>query len=158
MDQLSRKWLVDFAPQPPYGNVNHVRVTVETHVPDLLGENLSRQNLSPPAHQQQQKGVFPLCNVNAPTATLDSPPLQVDLEVGHAKDVAVGVLAAPHQRAHPRDELGERERLHEAVIGADFQIAHAIDIFDPVACRQEEDRCGLSLANLPEHRPTIHAG
>jgi D-alanyl-D-alanine carboxypeptidase/D-alanyl-D-alanine-endopeptidase (penicillin-binding protein 4) len=53
--------------------------------------------------------------------------LRLELEVGEAQRLALaGAGAAPQQRPQAREQLLERERLDEVVVGAGVEPAHAI--------------------------------
>src|SRR5262245_61251359 len=49
------KWIVDLAPQPADGNIDHVGITVEVYVPDLFRDERAGQNLPFSSRQQRQQ-------------------------------------------------------------------------------------------------------
>ena len=62
---------------------------------------------------------------------------QVDVEAVETErlDAAGGTA---QQRPQPRHQLGERERLHQVIVGAALETVDALR--HPIACRQDEDR------------------
>ena len=58
--------------------------------------------------------------------------------------------AAPQQRAHPRDELADAERLGQVVVGAALEAEHLVGLFAPR--RQHQDR-HVAVHRLAPHRP-----
>ena len=70
-------------------------------------------------------------------------------------DVAVVALAAPDQRAHACVEFGERERLHEVVVGAGVESRDAVG--ERVLRGHDQHGHGLApVAQLLEHDPPRH--
>ena len=63
---------------------------------------------------------------------------QVEREVGDGEHVAGAGCAAAQQRAHARDQLLDRERLDEVVVGAGVEPGDALG--DGVAGGQQQDR------------------
>ena len=51
---------------------------------------------------------------------------EIYLEIGRAMQRRLEGRLAPRQRAHPGDQLLERERLREVIVRARVQAAHAI--------------------------------
>jgi hypothetical protein len=66
------------------------------------------------------------------------------------------VRAAPQQRADTREQLGERKRLDEIVVGAFLQAAHAV--LDAVARGQHQHRRLGLRAHRFQHAETVDAG
>ena len=80
----------------------------------------------------------PVTAENGP-ATLGTPAQQVEGQVGQLQLMLLrGAIAAPQQRAHPRQQLGEGEGLDQVVVGSEFEAAHPV--LDLAACGQEEHR------------------
>ncbi len=72
----------------------------------------------------------------------------VELDVGEGERCRGVVGAEPaHQRAHARDELLERERLHEVVVRACFEALDAVG--DLIASGQHQDRNLASVGAEP---------
>ena len=64
--------------------------------------------------------------------------------------------AAPHDRAHPRDELARRERLDDVVVGAELETDDAVDLL--AARREHDDRNVGRLADLPGEVSAVAVG
>jgi hypothetical protein len=64
---------------------------------------------------------------------------------------------SPGQRAHPGQQLGERERLDEIIVGAGIEAGHPV--VDGVARRQEQDRRRHATpAQVAQQRQSIELG
>ena len=81
----------------------------------------------------------------------------LELEVGEAQHLAVAAArAAPQQRAQPREQLLERERLDQVVVGARVEPAHAVG--HRVARGQDEHRRAVAGGAQPAaHLEPVHA-
>ena len=156
MDELAREGIVGLAAQAAHRHIHHVRVAVEVHVPHLLGDERAGQDLAGPTHQEREQREFlrreiqRLLRARGPAAD------EIQFEVGQAHDFERSRRAAPQQGAHAREQLGERERLHQIIIRAEFEAAHAIM---HGITRGEKQRGGLfTLAAQPtEDGPAILA-
>src|SRR6185312_7797118 len=58
VNQLGLVWIVKLCAQSPYMDINDVRVAFEIHVPDLLGDDISRQHFARPPCKKRQEGEF----------------------------------------------------------------------------------------------------
>ena len=63
---------------------------------------------------------------------------RIDHQVAAGQRGRARVLAAPHQRPQPREQLGELERLGHVVVGAEVEAIDAVG--DTVAGGQHQDR------------------
>ena len=52
--------------------------------------------------------------------------LEVHLQIRNAQRLRQWRAATTRQRSHPRQQLAERERLGQIIIGAGFEIAHLV--------------------------------
>src|SRR5438552_12768525 len=53
---LGFEWIIHFAAQPPDMNVHDIRIRIKVHVPDLLGDERSRQRFAGvPGQQREQR-------------------------------------------------------------------------------------------------------
>ena len=71
-------------------------------------------------------------------AALGTAAQQVEAQVGHLQGVVLWrAVAAPQQRAHTGEQLGEGKGLDQVVVGAGVQAVDAVA--EPVACGQHQD-------------------
>ena len=130
------------------------------HVPDLFGQGGARQDLPTAAGQQRQQVELLGGQVQALRAARAAARHEVHLQVGEAQHggrLRGGAAAAPQQRAHAREQLGEGEGLDEVVVGAAFEALHAVFNFVP---RGEHEHRGLVAfgAQGRQHAVAVHAG
>jgi hypothetical protein len=131
--------LVDLQAQPAHGDIDHVGIAVEVHVPHRGGDERARQDLAATAHEQLQQGIFLGRQLDASTAAQHATAQQVQLQIGHAQDGRLARRpAAPQQGPHPRQQLGEGKGLDQVVVGTELQSLHTV--VHLVARREEQDR------------------
>ena len=84
---------------------------------------------------------------------------QVEAQVLEGERLLLAVLlaGAAQQRAHPRQQLAQRERLDEVVVGAGVQAGDAVV---DLAARGEHQhrRAVAALAQAPAHLQAVDAG
>ena len=112
----------------------------EVVAPDLLEDERPLEHPPrPPEEHLEQRELGP-GELDLPLAPADLPGGDVHREVGEAEHL-VGVLGlhrAAHQRPQPRQQLGQRERLGEVVVGPGVQPLDPVA--DGVAGGEDEDR------------------
>ncbi len=156
MDHFDRPLVVDLAAQVPYVDIDDVGEPIVVHVPDVLDDHGAAEWAAAIAHQifedaellGGQLDVFVRARHLAPDA--------IEQQFAHLQALGHG-LAAPQPRSHAGQQLDERERLHQIVVGAELQSFDAI--VHGVARAQDEDRrAGLAIANLLQHRKPVRVG
>src|ERR1700682_6123718 len=55
VDELLIERIVHFPPEPSDGHIDNVRIGIEVHVPDLLGDDRARQHLTGTANQEREQ-------------------------------------------------------------------------------------------------------
>ncbi|CDN45284.1 hypothetical protein BN871_HA_00060 [Paenibacillus sp. P22] len=84
--------------------------------------------------------------------------IQVENEIFEGQPVArllQLVRLAAQQRAHPREQLLERERLHQIIVRAEIEPLHAV--MDIVLGGQHQDRHGAAaFPDAPAYFPAVH--
>ncbi len=83
---------------------------------------------------------------------------QIEFEVGQLQGGLLQLLAAPAQQgAHPGEQFDEGERLHQVIVGALFEAAHAV--LYGIAGGQEQHRYGHpGVAHAAQDLPAVTAG
>ena len=117
VDQLARERVVDPGSQAPHGDVDHFGVAVETHVPDVLGDQRARDRLGRMACEVVEQREVLGHEVDADAGTLHAAAHRVDFQVGDAHDavarclrgaachVALAVLATLGAAAHAQSTV-----------------------------------------------------
>ena len=82
---------------------------------------------------------------------------RIEAEISHLQQGGTLGRATPHERAKPREQLGERERLQQVVVGAGIEPGDAI--LDRIARREHQHRRpDAPLAQSPAHLDPVEAG
>src|SRR5204862_7608380 len=71
-------------------------------------------------------------------ATDDTAADEIELEIRNLEPQHIGGTASAHQGANPCEELRQRERFHQVVVGAEIEPEHAI--INAVTGREDQDR------------------
>ncbi|MCY1350503.1 hypothetical protein D9M69_367380 [compost metagenome] len=110
------------------------------------------------AQQQLQQGELLGAQVDASAIAFDPSAQQVEAQVGGLQvGEGGGAGTAAQQGAHPRQQLGEGERLDQVVVGAQLQALHAVG--DAVAGGEEQHRhAAAGLAQAAQDLPAVAAG
>jgi len=83
--------------------------------------------------------------------------LEIHAQAAQAQHAAAARLVAAYQRARPRHQLAERERLDEVVVGAALQAAHAV--LDGVARGEHQHgKVGALGAHAAQRLEAVDAG
>src|SRR3989442_6976329 len=155
VDQLVVERIVQLGAQTAHGDIDDVGVAVEIHVPHLIGDQRARQHLACVAHEIVEQCVFARGQLDAAACASDAPAQPVDLEVGDAHHLVVLGRPAAQDGADARQQLGEREGLHQVVVGAELQ---ALDAVLYLVARADEEHRRLALAtDALQHAEAIHA-
>jgi len=85
-----------------------------------------------------------------------APAHEIELQVRRRKRrLRAGDLATAQQRAHPGQQLGEREGLAQVIVRAELQAPDAV--VDLIARREEQDRRVLARrADAAQDLPAVH--
>jgi 4-amino-4-deoxy-L-arabinose transferase-like glycosyltransferase len=157
VNQLEGKGVIDLLAQAADGDVDDIRVAVEMHVPDLLGDDGPRQHFALTADEEPEEGKLFRGQSDLRSSAQSLPPNRVDDQIAEAEALALTRLSSPEVRPDARQQLGEGERFDEIVIAAEVEPFHAI--FNAVAGREEDDRHFLAGGANPAHdTPAIETG
>ncbi len=80
----------------------------------------------------------------------------VEREIAHLQPLGRR-LAAAQQRADARQQFDESERLHQIIVGAEFQALDAI-VHGVARAQDQHRRAGLAVADLLQHAEAVHVG
>src|SRR6516162_10977742 len=137
---------IERAAQPADVDVHGALVDVDIAPPYAVEQLLAREYAAGPLHQIFEQAVFGRAQLDRPPGARYAAFLPVHLEVAEAKHVAHLLRSrAPQQGVDARNELGNRERLDDVIVGAGRQPAHPLALL--AARRQYDDR------DLPRLRP-----
>src|SRR5262245_39186875 len=81
MDQLPFEGVIHLSAEAAHLHVHDIRVTVEVHVPDLFGNQGTREYLARAPCEQRQEGEFFRCQVQTRAPTHSLVPQQVKFQV-----------------------------------------------------------------------------
>ena len=158
VDQLRLEVVVDFGTQAADGDIDHIGIGVEIHVPYLRGDQRARKHLALVAHQQFEQREFLLAERDALARPSRPAPRQIETQVGDLQTVGHHRRRAPAQQgSHPGEQLREGEGLDEVVVASEFQ---AFDpVLDPVPSGQEQHRHLLPrVSERPDDAPAVDVG
>src|SRR5213078_3136660 len=125
-DQLGLEPIVDLSTQPPDQDVQEVGEGIVVVVPHMCGDGSAVEHLARPAEEQLQQGELFRAEIERAAAAAHPARREIHLEVGHAHERGRERRAAPRQCLETGNELAERERLREIVIGSHFEPPHAV--------------------------------
>ena len=130
-------------------DLDDVADAVEVNVPDVLDDERARDRAIAVAHQELEQRVLLRLEIDPAPCPRDDPSDGVHLEIRESQP-RLARTAAAQQRAKPRRELGQRERLGHVVIRAAIQPADTI--LDRVFRREDQHRQrGLVPADVAQH-------
>src|SRR5262245_1196487 len=138
--------VVNLRTKASHVDIDHVRLAVEIHIPNLLGYQDPPEYFSRASRQEREQEEFLGSEINAATAPGDLMRSDIDFQVGDSKLVRMSGRRSAQNRLDPRQEFGERERLYEVVVSPQDKSLDTVR--DCVPGGQEEH--GGILACLPE--------
>src|SRR6185312_4798707 len=148
VDQPGLAAALGLAPQVADVDVEGVRREAEVVAPDALEDQRPRQHLARVEEEQLEQRELGPRQLDPLAAARHLARAGIELDVGEAERLAGAVAGAAQQRADAREQLLERERLRQVVVGA------GVEPLDPVldlrARGQHQDR---NLAALAAQRP-----
>ena len=131
------------------------RSNARSHAPSSNSERES--DLPGPPHEELQQGELLDREIELSLAAPGTPRGRIQTEIADLDDGGALAGYPPDEGAQPRQQLLERERLDEVVVGARIQAVHAI--LDRVTRRQHEHRApDPELAQPPADLETVRAG
>jgi hypothetical protein len=145
------------APQVADVDVERVRGEAEVVAPDALEDQRPRQHLAGVEQEQLEQRELRARQLDHFAAALHLTGAGVELEVGEAKRLARAVARAPQQRAHAREQLFERERLGQVVVGAGVEPFHAILDLRPGGEHQDREPAAVPPDGAGDLEP-VQAG
>ena len=157
MKQCLLEGRVDLVAQAPDGDLHHVGVAVEIHVPHLLGNLGARQYLAVPSQEQCQKQELLGGQLQLLTAAERLAPHQVHVEIGKAQ--LRGLCRIPCAMRAPQEHLdacvqfGKREGLNQIVVSTCLQSQHAV--LDAHPRCQHQNGCLPGFAKSGEEAETV---
>jgi hypothetical protein len=137
------------------GDVDHVRDRVTFDAPHRLQELLAFEHLALVPQEVLEHVELQRGELDEALAAPDLVRGDIHDEIGAAEQLTAAWLAPAKERAHPREELVEREGLGEIVIGAGVESGDAVG--DGVACGEHQDRDVRSRAQSPADFDTVDA-
>src|SRR5260370_30583660 len=81
VDELLIERIVPFLPEPADGHIDHIRVGVEIHVPDLFGDDRPRQDLAGAPNKEREQRELLRREVELPPAPTRALPDDGDFDV-----------------------------------------------------------------------------
>ena len=149
-----RKPVVDLAAQMADINVHDVRESVVVHVPDVFYDHGAAQRPSLVAHHVFEDAEFLGGQIDGLARARNFAADAIERQVGHLQAFGRG-LAAAQQRAYAGQQFHEGERLHQVIVGALFEPAHAI-VERSTRAQNQHGRSGFTAADAFEHLQAVH--
>ena len=155
VDESGRAVDLGLAAQVPDVDVERLRRRLEVVAPDAFVDGVAGDDDARVEHQQLEQIELGLGQLELAPGAPRLAPFRVEHEIGDGQClVALGDTAAPQQGAHPGEELVERERLDEVVVGAGVEPGDAVG--DLVASGQHQHRRVIAaVAQDPAHREPV---
>ena len=121
-DQRLGSGAIELAPQPLHVDVDDVRQRIVVLVPDVLGDVRAADDVARAADEVFEEGVFLGGEQHVGVADAHLAAARVDRERADRQPLGQQRLPpAADERAQPREQLAEVERLHQVVVGAAVQ-------------------------------------
>ena len=140
---------VELLAQVAHVGLQHARVAAEVVLPDVLEQLRARQHAARVEHQVAQQPVLGGGQLDGLAGAGDLVRVLVELEVLEHEPARLGLgePGAAQDRADPRDQLLEAERLGDVVVAAERQAADLV--LGRVARGEEDDRHPRALGAEP---------
>ena len=151
-----RETVIDLAPQVADINVDDVGQSVIVHIPDVLHDHRAAERTSTIAHQILQDAEFLRCELNISAVACDLAANAIEGEIAHLQTLRQG-LSTAQQNAHASEQLDERKRLHQIIVGAAFQPFDAI-IHGVPRAEDQYGRRDFAIADLLQYFEAVHIG
>jgi len=159
VQQRRLEGLIELDPEAPNGDLHHVGVAVEVHIPDLGRELRARKDFAFAPQQQCQQRELLGREIDAGARPEDLAFDQIDFEIGDMKHRGLGetdrALIASQQDKEACHQLGECKRLDQVVVRSALQAPNPV--FDLRPGRQHQDRRLLGLPQGRQHGKTVDA-
>ena len=143
VDQARLAVCLGLAAQVADVDLERVRRGPEVVAPDAVEDHVARQHLARVAQEQLEQEELGPGQLDRPVAAADLARARVERQVGEREQLVAAGRAA-QERAQPREQLLERERLDQVVVGAGVEPGDAV--VDLVAGGQHQDRRRVPLA------------
>src|SRR5215510_11522017 len=148
---------VDLPAQIADVHVDDVALGVEVEPPHVLDQHRPREDAAGVAHEVLEQRPLARGQLDPAAAALHLARGRVERQVGQPQHRGASLRAAPEQGAHSRQELLERERLGQVVVGAEIEPGHLVG--HAVACGQHDDgRVHAGLARGLEDAKAVALG
>src|SRR5438105_1049993 len=138
LDQLDRKFVVDLPTQATHQYLEHVGERIVVFVPHMGSNCSSIDDLSMMENEEFEQRKLLSRQLNRLAGASHALRFQINFEIRHAEGFRQWCAAPTRQRSDSRQQLPERERFREIVVGAYFQPGDAI--VNGVTRRQHQDR------------------
>src|SRR5215211_508573 len=138
LERPCTKWAVDLSTQPADVDVDDVRTVLVAEIPRRVEQLQPGQDAPGPAQEGLEQCELRPRQHELDVPAPDAPSGGVESQRSDLDDRRTLRLPAPRQRTDAGEELGERERLRQVVVGAAVQPGHAI--VDAVPRGQHQDR------------------
>ena len=129
---------VDLLSQVAHVHLDDVRALLIAHVPHRLQQLQLSEHATRVANERLKQRILARRQLELDLAAPRAVRRGIDPQVSGAEHRRPLHGSAPRQRPEPRQQLGERERLRQIVVGAGVQTPHAV--LDRVTRREHDDR------------------
>src|SRR5262249_35486391 len=148
---------VDRLAQAADMHIDRSFIDIDVRAPDAIEQLLAREYASRPFHQEFEQPVFGGPKVDRAAVARNSFLFSIKLDVANAEYGRNALRIGPaQQRAYPRQQFGDRERLYDVVVGPGGKPAH---LFALLAARGEhDDRQLAGLGAGPKPAAQFDAG
>ena len=155
MNQSFETVRIDFAPEPRHLHVDDVveRCRPARLSPDVSREHLARDEVALVPQQVLEQLELTTGELERSSAPNDAPRHEVHLEIRDLQPNDIRRTAATEQRANAREQLRQRERLHQVIVRTQVQPRHSV--VDSIA-RRENEHWRLDPA-LPQRLENLEA-
>ena len=134
-------------------NLQRVRCKAQVVAPHALEEGRPGQHLPRMEHEQLEESELSARQVDRAAGTSHLARDRVELEIREVQGAVVAGGSPAQQRAQAGEELAERERLDEIVVGARVETVDSV--LDRVARRQHQDGNTAAQPDRPAGLPAV---